>query len=220
MKMNLYRSIITLLCALFCFTTGRADESPEAYEWSKQLGEELQTARVFWDFIEGGAPLIVLGDRIAETDALKGVQIAFTFADLPLGEYEYVKPSHSLFQHNDQVKAVPERQVFHFQQKHLTLLRHMSVRHSFKTEDGEILVGIDPKRPYGDFSYFEAEMALILKRPTTRNEKNQVELNDELEAEMTTLHNEMTLAVQVFLQNAKLEPSRYRDLGYGVWEKI
>lgn len=220
MKIPFRNLLLTVVCSLLCVTIGGADESAEIFEWTDKSGEELRQGKVFWDFMEGGAPMISLGSGLSESHALKSVQIAFSFAELPFGEYEYVRPSHSMFEHNDRVKALPARQSFLFQEKHLKLLRHMSVRHSFQTDQGEVLVGIDPKRPYGDFSYFEGEMALILKRPVSYDQQQRIELSDAVETEMTALHDEMTLAVQVFLQNAKLEPSSYQDLKYGAWERV
>ena len=53
---------------------------------------------------------------------------------------------------------------------------------------------MNPKRPYGDMTSFERDMADILGEPLD-------------EARLWKLHAEMLPALQVYLQNAKLEPS-------------
>lgn len=202
-----------------CVGTGAADD-PTLFHWTIDTGKPFRGAQVYWDFMEGGAPLAVLHGGGSEKELLKAVQIAFRYGELAEGDYPYEKPEHAQLEHNEEVEALPNSSVFHFEEKHLKLIRHMSVRHSYAAEGGEIWVGVDPKRPYGDFSYFEAEMAEILGRPTTRNEKNQVCLAPEVEREMSRLHQDMSPAVQVFLRHARVKPGVFKDRGYGAWERL
>ena len=72
---------------------------------------------------------------------------------------------------------------FQLTERHLKLLR--------KARWGMMMM--NPKRPYGDMTAFERDMADILGE--TLDEKR-----------LWKLHTEMLSALQVFLQNAKLEP--------------
>jgi len=56
---------------------------------------------------------------------------------------------------------------------------------------------MNPKRPYGDMTSFELDMAQILGEP--HDEKR-----------LWKLHTEMLSALQVYLLNAKLEPGEYQ----------
>jgi hypothetical protein len=72
---------------------------------------------------------------------------------------------------------------FQFTERHAKLLRAAQW-------EGMMM---NPKRPYGDMTSFELDMADILGEPHD-------------EKKMWKLHTEMLSALQVFLQNAKLEP--------------
>lgn len=69
--------------------------------------------------------------------------------------------------------------------------------------------GLDAKRPYGDLSYYQADLAHILERPTemTNGEKS---LAPNVEAEMTRLHWQMFPALQAFIEHAELPPGDYK----------
>lgn len=211
--------LLAAACSLMCVNAGAADD-PTSFHWTGDTAKPLLGAEVYWDFMEGGAPLLVFQGGGSEKELLKAVQIAFRYGELPSGDYAYQKPEHAQLEHNDAVNALPTSSTFHFEEKHLKLIRHMVVRHSYSADGGEIWVGVDPKRPYGDFSYFEAEMAEILGKPTSRNEKNQVVLSPEVEQEMSRLHQDMSPAVQVFLRHARVKAGVYKEGGYGAWERL
>lgn len=65
-------------------------------------------------------------------------------------------------------------------------------------------LGLNPKRPYGDMTYFELDMAEILGEPRVQDAAGH--LSPDLEARLGGLHEDMQGALQVFLQNARLEP--------------
>ena len=61
---------------------------------------------------------------------------------------------------------------------------------------------VTPKRPYGDFTFFEADMARALGIPHGKNARGEAELPKALIDRLYRLHGEMTAAVQVFVQRA------------------
>jgi hypothetical protein len=61
---------------------------------------------------------------------------------------------------------------------------------------------MNPKRPYGDMTSFERDMAAILGEPVD-------------EGRLWKLHTETLSALQVYLQNAQLEPGEYPRIESG-----
>ena len=211
--------LLLVACTLMCASVGGAgDES--AIRWTMGMGSNLSEAEVFWDFTEVGAPLILLPNRGGKVDPQKIIELSFLFAELPPGDYEYQKPESDQFEHHPELEERPEVQVFHFEEKHRKIIRSMSVRNSYTFEDGKVLVGVDAKRPYGDLTYFEADMAQVLGLPVGRNERNEFQLAPEVEEQMGQLHLEMEIAVQVFLRNASVKPGTFKELNYGAWERL
>jgi hypothetical protein len=68
--------------------------------------------------------------------------------------------------------------------------------------------GIDPKRPYGDMTYFELDMADILGIPV-KDQPNDP-FTKQQEQELVTLHAEMKRALQVFVVKAQIQPGVYK----------
>ena len=84
-------------------------------------------------------------------------------------------------------------------QDHLKLLRHMNTRR-FQA-DIEIM---DPKRPYGDMTYFFIDMAAALGRPIMRDHTGKPDFSSQDKKDYQRLHGEMLWAVTAFLRYAKL----------------
>ena len=187
-------------------------------QWNEESVKLLREGRVFWDESEGGAPMIALPEGSPE-DSRKLVEIACLFGSLPVGTYSYSRPSSELYGHAPLVTKLDSPVEFEVTSEHLTLLRHLVTRFQVTTDEGDVLVGFDSKRPYGDYSYFQAEMALHLGLPTSSNEKGQTQIDSATEQRMNRLHEEMEIVVQIFLQHFALEPASYRDLKYGAWER-
>ncbi len=57
---------------------------------------------------------------------------------------------------------------------------------------------MDPKRPYGDMTYFFIDMAEALGEPVPRDDKGQAVFSSEAEQRYERLHGEMLFAVQAF----------------------
>ena len=68
---------------------------------------------------------------------------------------------------------------------------------------------MDPKRPYGDMSYFKKDMAYILDlKVETKDGKK--ELSEDQEKALQLLHWQMLGALQVFVENAEFKPGTYK----------
>jgi len=80
---------------------------------------------------------------------------------------------------------------FEFTERHARLLRNARWEGTF----------MNPKRPYGDMTYFEKDMADILGEHTVDD------------AKMWKLHVETLPALQVYLRDAQIEPGEYPRLG-------
>ena len=92
-----------------------------------------------------------------------------------------------------------ENVTFTVTQDHLKLLRHMNTRRY--QADIEIM---DPKRPYGDMTYFFIDMAAALGRPIVRDRAGQPDFSPQDIKDYQRLHGEMLWAVTAFLRYAKL----------------
>lgn len=99
-------------------------------------------------------------DWETEPGDLDLLRIATRFGVCAAGEYRYRRPpadhEYSFF-----VEDLPESSTFGFSSQHRTLLAQMSWELSDPYFDDEV-PGCDPKRPYGDFTFYQLEMALHL----------------------------------------------------------
>jgi hypothetical protein len=101
---------------------------------------------------------------------------------------------------------------------HLQLLRAIEIRwpSTYECEDrlrlGEFpAAAADPKRPYGDITYIEVDMARVLGvlPPRTDGDSGAFEPSPELAAHLQRLHWQMLVAIQVFAEQASLWPGVY-----------
>lgn len=180
----------------------------------------LRHAVVMWSPVEMGAPAIAISPLqddtisdaayadIARRAGLAGVdkqQINQLLREMPeafhqllkhgklaAGTYKYDNPLVGVpFAANmlpEEIANLAKDEVvsFTFTDQHALLLRNASWLGLF----------MDAKRPYGDRTSFERDMATILKVPLD-------------EEKLRKLHTETPPALQVYLQNAKLEPGEY-----------
>lgn len=205
---------------LICSCPVLADDQRVRFTWEPRHTEELRKATVGWDTVESGAPCLSPFQKHSE-DALAAFQIAMAFGHLPVGTYRYTKPSNSELEHSLYVEALKGSVEFEFTKEHQTLLRFMTVEASESWQtDGELL-GVDAKRPYGDFTCYELDMAWHLGLPTTTNAKGWKEIDKRTEQRLTALHHQMEAAVQVYLQNFTIEPGTFEgEPYYGIWERV
>jgi len=142
---------------------------------------------------------------------LYALQIVFLFGNLEPGAYRYRKPVGDQIEYSPLVvEGMPQSSEFHFTSEHRELLRWSMVENSEVGWEGQTVPGCDPKRPYGDFTYYQLEMAKHLNRPTTENEEGYNEISDETEEELTQLHHSMQAAWQVFIDNFELSSGEFR----------
>ncbi|WP_072396995.1 hypothetical protein [Hyphomicrobium sp. CS1GBMeth3] len=103
--------------------------------------------------------------------------------------------------------------------EHLKLLREIQIVWPSQWEAEERLddgtypaAAADPKRPYGDFTYIEVDMARILgclPPPPEGDEPAVFEPEPELAAHLQRLHWQTLSAMQAFVENAELAPGVY-----------
>jgi len=112
-------------------------------------------------------------------------------------------------------KNSPEPKVieFHFKESHRRLLDRAVLRWTdwpglFGEDHMNPTPGIDPKRPYGDLTYYQLDMAEILGIPVKETPSGL--LPEQQDKELVTLHHEMRRALQVFVVKAQIEPGVYK----------
>lgn len=101
---------------------------------------------------------------------------------------------------------------------HVKLLRAIDIRWPSSSECADRLAvgeypaaAADPKRPYGDFTYIEVDMARILGvlPPPPEDGSGIFEPSPELADHLQRLHWQMLVAMQVFVEHADLAPATY-----------
>ncbi|CQD17541.1 hypothetical protein A5731_16960 [Mycolicibacterium conceptionense] len=186
-------------------------------QWAPEHTERLRTVRVGWDGTEVGAPCFP-PDWETEPIDLDLLRIATRFGVCAAGEYRYRRPpadhEYSFF-----VEDLPESSTFGFSSQHGTLLAQMSWELSDPYFDDEV-PGCDPKRPYGDFTFYQLEMALHLGLIPPKKPEGEDPMTPELVTAMTDLHQRMQPALQVFLHHFVI-PDGQRFVGneWGGWER-
>lgn len=101
---------------------------------------------------------------------------------------------------------------FVFRQEHATLLKGANwrvvgaenIEEVLATPDMWPMPYIDGKRPYGDMSYYQLDMARLLGEPYAIGPDGKALPDEAKDARLEALHGEMTAALQVFLCNARL----------------
>lgn len=68
---------------------------------------------------------------------------------------------------------------------------------------------IDPKRPYGDFNDYPAEMAEILGLPVSMNDQGYTTTDPELDQKLMAFHRKSQFVLQAYIEHA--------ELGSGHW---
>lgn len=103
-------------------------------------------------------------------------------------------------------------------EEHLRLLRGIEIRWPSEYECGDRLdagrypaAAADPKRPYGDFTFIEVDMARILGElpPPPEHGPAIFEPSPELALRLQRLHWQMLPTMQVFLERLDLAPGTY-----------
>jgi hypothetical protein len=204
----------TLLAASGC---GQSQDTPAAaavvppqpgsIEIAQADIDWFRRGRAEWIDCESGAPAIVPPDMTLEQfgDLLDGgsspvferfVNVTAAFflhASFVAGHYAFQPP-------------FGQRAAFDVTAEHIRLLQHANWR-SFV---------IDCKRPYGDFTHFEIDMADILGLPITKDAKGHAQIGKDAEKRMNALHADMLPTLQAYIRFARLNPGRYVVPGRGI----
>ena len=190
----------------------------------------IRNLHVFWSPVESGSPWIncveplgkgdtqALAAKItglppeeAQAKLIETARNIYTFiekAKLEPGVYRL--PEHADTPY-DKEHGVAADGSFTLKQEHMTLLRHMRWHFPRPEEIPELMnEGVYPfpltesKRPYGDFTWFEYEMAEILGEPfALKPDGNAVE-DPEKDKRMETLHYETLPALRVMFLYANM----------------
>lgn len=123
-------------------------------------------------------------------------------ADLAVGKYAVPADMRDYFA--DPQTGVSPDGTFDFREEHAVLLRHFNWRMDMLDPPCWPLPGVDGKRPYGDCSYFQIDMASHLGKPYCIGSDDEVQTDEARDAELADLHCQMLTALQVFLLHARL----------------
>jgi hypothetical protein len=168
--------------------------------------ETMATARAAL----AGADELVVVRALAEVGLLLPAYVA-SLATLEAGPYTL--PASERGQFADPASGVDAHGVFQLRREHLTLLRAAVWRQVDGDSIEEVLAYgpaywpmpyIDGKRPYGDSSYYQIDMARLLGEPYRLDAKGDAVADDAKDQRLERLHNETLAALQVFLLNATL----------------
>ena len=118
---------------------------------------------------------------------------------------------------SDEQIGLDEASRFVFTDEHRQLLKAMMPEWSNRYDNEDRMdmgeypgAAIDPKRPYGDMSYIEIDMAKALGcLPPPPSDGSPARLPEALEERLGRLHFQMLGAVQVFVEHAEIKPARY-----------
>jgi len=107
---------------------------------------------------------------------------------------------------------------FKMTEQHLKLLENLNV----KWQKYLNALVTDPKRPYGDMTYFELDMADILEIPLEKDSKGQRQISAEQQKLFDQLFTDLPRSLRVFLKNATLSPGKFcrKPAGWGPWRRI
>jgi hypothetical protein len=184
--------------------------------WQQAHVERLRAVQVGWDGAEVGAPCFG-PDWQSHPDDVHLLRIATTYGSCPTGSFPYRRPpadhEYSFF-----VEDLPDDTVFEFSDRHRRLLAAMSWELSAPYGDDDI-PGCDPKRPYGDFTFYQLEMALHLGLIPAQKPPDHDPMTPQIVDAMTALHGQMQPALQVFLQNFDIPAGGlFTGEDWGGWE--
>ena len=196
--------LLGLGASMFASADARAlgeNRYPQPVEISAEDIAWFHACRAEWVNCESGAPAIfppeidfdgsrqpeVRGDERAIGERLDRVACAFFLhGAFAAGRHAFSPPHHG---HADFL-VTPE---------HIKLLQITSWRGP----------AIDCKRPYGDFTYFEIDMARALGISIGTSPKGYAEISDEAVARMDALHLDMLFVLHAYLRFARIAPGRY-----------
>ncbi|GCA99810.1 hypothetical protein [Mycolicibacterium sp. NCC-Tsukiji] len=183
--------------------------------WNTDHTERLRRVVVGWDGTEAGAPCFPPGWE-PEPDDLHLLRIAAAHGGCATGTYRYRRPPADIG-YSPFVAQLTDAADFDFTDRHRALLARMSWELSDPYDDEDI-PGADPKRPYGDFTFYQIEMALTLGLIPAQKPPDHDPMTPEIAQAMTDLHFQMQPALQIFLRHFDIDDGRvFRGEEWGGW---
>ena len=184
--------------------------------WQQAHTDRLRAVRVGWDGAEVGAPCFP-PDWESEPDDVHLLRIAAEHGTCPPGAYPYRRPP-AHFEYSSFVETLDDEGTFDFTDRHRRLLAMTNWELSDPYDDEDI-PGADPKRPYGDFTFYQLEMALHLGLIPAKKPADHDPMTPEIVEAMTSLHGEMQPALQVFLERFEIPNGQaFTGHDWGGWE--
>ncbi|WP_232629712.1 hypothetical protein [Methylobacterium sp. Leaf118] len=214
---------------------------PTPFELTLERIALIRRMVVAWNGTEAGAPMIhpdapygspdrdddianVTGDDEGTEEEHRALGDALAVflqsAVLKPGRYQYHNPlaklepsgTFDVFR-DDATGETPEHITFEITEEHLRLLPRLSL----EWNEDEGVPAVDPKRPYGQMTWYTVEMAAHLGEPPPKDADGRAILSDAEEERLMRLHREMQPAMQIFLRYADLGPGFFR-LGAAGWQ--
>ncbi len=146
----------------------------------------------------------------------KAFEILLSAGEIKPGHYSFKNHGKKLFPHggyffDGKLVPVPEGETVEFDltAEHLKLVRRANTTGLF----------IDPKRPYGDMTFFEIDMADALGIPYQRKSDGTPDFSKQQMEHFAKLHTDMMPVVQIMLLRAHLVPGRYALDSAGTWHR-
>lgn len=161
--------------------------------------------------------LLLLGirdDRLAakaKAMALAGRILPAYLASVQLTPGQFRIPANMARYFSPPQTGVDVDGMFAFRAAHAPLLKaanwrlddRIAIEAMFGRQDAWPLPYIDGKRPYGDSSCYQLDMASLLSEPSESGTDQHPVTDEDQDARMQALHYEMTAALQVFLTHAR-----------------
>jgi len=175
-------------------------------KWFRSFG-------VSWIFSENGSPALLLPGSTLEEQAklfddnneARLVRDRFERVFTTFAVYGSLTPGVYLIDEKKIIGelpvSLPAKTKFELTQTHMNLMRHAWWRQGF----------IDYKYPYGNYGYYEADMAIKLGEKVPKNSQTGVfELSEFNRKKYQKLHKELLFALLVFVKYAEIEPGEYQ----------
>lgn len=189
---------------------------------NQALLDSVRRLHVFWIPCEAGAPYLYAGelpDSMAEfedvptetqLETLKAAEILLKAGSLQTKSYRLNNFWKRYYADGCPIGAdticnieIPSEDFIDFEvsMDHLKLLSALNFR------EGQV----NPKRPYGDMTFYYLDIASVLGRPILRGTDGQLQFSEGDYNEMDKMHGEMLFVTQAFLCYGDLAEGRYRQ---------
>jgi len=187
----------------------------EGLEWTGLHLKMIRALRLEWDDMESGAPAISperpygSANLFADLETLSGQTDKAELARLHAQIYSAIRVFLALGRLPEGDTTVTTEQ--------LTALKALvwSWPGSDDIEE-ELAFGnwptpkTDPKRPYGDFSFYQLELADALGWKMVKDDDGNYQLSAEQDEKLIKIHGSLFRVIRVFFEKAELSPGTYK----------